>query len=111
MVPSRWLTFLLSATPISAAWFHPGESGRLAQRQLCAVTLQWLDASHQMPDDQLAQLVERDGRLVILEPGTLVVDDAMAVMPPRPTVTRLIVRSGPYHGAKCWIDGPAPKVR
>jgi len=35
-----------------------------------------------MPDDQLAEL-ERDGRVVIMEPDTLVVDDAMAVMPPR----------------------------
>jgi hypothetical protein len=29
----------------------------------------------------------------------MVVDD----VPPRPAVTRLIVRSGPSRGAKCWV--------
>jgi len=75
------------------------------------VSLQWLDASRQVTDDEQLAELERDGRLVILQPGTQVIDDAMAVMPPRPAATRLIVRSGPYHGAKCWVDGPAPKVR
>ncbi len=101
---------LLCATQSDAGWLKPGDTGRLAQRQVCAVTLQWLDASRQVTDDQLAEL-EHDGRLVILQLGTLVVDDAMAVMPPRPAVSRLIVKSGPNHGAKCWVDGPAPKVR
>ncbi|MGO9060117.1 MAG: hypothetical protein ACLQU2_22460 [Candidatus Binataceae bacterium] len=77
----------LYAMQANAAWLKPGDSGQLARRSVCAVNLEWLDVSRQVTDDQLAQL-ERDGHLVILGPGTLVVDDAMAVMPPRPSCRR-----------------------
>jgi len=61
-------------------------------------------------DDQFAQL-EHDGPLVVLDPGTRVVDQGTMVWPPYPAVTMLVVRSGPYHGAHCWVDEPAPEVR
>jgi hypothetical protein len=47
--------------------------------------------------------LERDGRLVIMEPGTQTLEDAMALMPPRPAVTRLILGSGPYSGREVLV--------
>jgi hypothetical protein len=32
------------------------------------------------------------------------------VWPPHPAATQLKVRSGPFHSASCWVDGPAPEV-
>lgn len=49
-----------------------------------------------------------DGRLVILAAGTLVLDHGTIVSPTHPAITQLIVQSGPYLGAKCWVSGSAP---
>jgi hypothetical protein len=78
-------------------------------RTVCAVSLKWLDESRSADPGQVAEL-ERDGRLVVLESGTVVVDNGSMVWPPHPAVTQVKVRSGPNHGAKCWIDGPVAKV-
>lgn len=82
----------------------PADPGRLAQRQICAVSLNWLDVGRGATDDQLAQL-EHDGRLVILQPGMRVVDDAMAAMPPRPAVNAAHRVVGPVSRGEmldCW---------
>ena len=106
-----FLAVLVSSTHSDAAsWLFPGQSGHLTSRQLCTVSLQWLDAGRGASNDQLAQL-QHDGHLVVLAPGTKIVDHGSMVWPPHAAVTQVIVRSGPYHGAKCWISGPAPKVR
>ncbi len=105
------LILLLSAAPAAiAGWLKPGDDGRLATRQVCAVNLQWLDAGRGADPGQLSHL-EHDGRLVTLEAGTQVVDQGSMVWPPHPAATQLKVRSGPNRGAICWVDGPAPRVR
>ncbi len=75
-----------------------------------AIILQWFDTGRAASDDQLSRL-QHDGRLVILDAGTKMLDHGTMVWPPHPAVTMLIVRSGQYRDAKCWVEGPAPKVR
>ncbi len=98
---SLLVLLLLWAAPSDAAWLKPGDSGRLFAPARCGVTRSWLeDTSTNDPT-----------RVITLPAGTHVHDLGFVVIPGHQAATYLKVISGEYHGAKCWVSGPAPKVR
>lgn len=92
---------LSAALILAASWLKPGDGGRLAAATPCGVTREYLEAK-----------VPADGEhLIILPAGTAVHDLGFMVTPGHEAASYVWVRSGEYHGAKCWITSPAPRVR
>jgi len=108
---SYWAAIPLALVALGSTVLGPPPgrwSGRLAKRQLCAVTMQYLPPRATTDPKQLIS----DHHAIQLPAGTHV--RWLEMIQPFEwwySATYVRVTAGPYKGARCYIAGTGPLVR